>query len=260
MAQTSVAITIDTEKDLHTGTSFGITEGLPLFLEKARKYNIKLTFFVTAEILEEFPEYFRALDYEGHEIALHGLEHERFDILSYFEKEKRIKKAVEIYEKVLFKKPKGFRAPQHSADKELITILSKYKLAYDSSYTPFNVIQLLFFPKRFKLWTEHFFSSRKKYKITKSLYEIPTSSFLMPFVSLAFRVFPKPLIPVYFKVIRAFNREIIFYAHSWDFIKLGNSRIDKIFPHYLFIEKIIYLIEKLSKRQKFKFVRVEDLI
>jgi len=255
-----LALSIDTESDLHTGLYEGIVEGIPNFLEKIRGINIKITFFVTAEVLEKFPDYFRGLDYEGHEIALHGLEHERFDDLSYDEKERRVVEAIRIYENTLYKKPKGFRAPQHSVDEDLLKILNKHNFLYDSSHTPLNFFQLLFFPKRWKSWAKNVFVNRKKHKISKNFFEIPTTSIILPFVSLIVRIFPTLALNIYFNFLRIFNKEIIFYAHSWDFIKLQDSKIDKLFSHNLFVSRFSEFIIKKSNNKSIKFVKMKELL
>ena len=247
----AISLTIDTEKDLHSDTYDSLKYGIPKALKIADKYNIKLTFFVPANLLEKFPDYFKDLKKKGHEIALHGLEHERFDDLHFKEKEERIIKAILIYKKIFNEEPKGFRAPQHSIDDETLDILNKNKFLYDSSYTPFNILQLVFFPKKIKLWFKGFFMPRKTFYIRKNLYEVPLSGFIIPFVSLPLRAFPKPMLKAFLLILRLTNKDMVFYAHSWDFIKLPKSKIDKAFSHKKLTENLEVTIKYLKNKDKF---------
>lgn len=250
-------LTFDVEPDIHTKNYNGIILGIPLILKILEKHNIKATFFTTCDCIENYPQTFKKLKKKGHEIALHGYRHERFDDMSLVEKEENIKKSLTCFNKILNQYPYGFRAPQHSIDKETLDLLEKYEIRYDSSYTPFNTLQILFFPKNFKQELKKFFSSTRKYKIRKKLYEIPVSSFFIPAVSLIFRVFPKSLIKVYFYLLKILNKDIIIYFHSWDFIDLPKSRIAKKWPKEKMIDNFEYFL-KINKNNKFG--RLIDLV
>ena len=247
-----ISLSFDIEPDLHTLGYKGITEGLPKVIKILERNNIKGTFFVSALTLKKFSKFFKKLSSRGHEIALHGWEHERFDILPHEEKESRIKKSIRIYKTIFNKNPKGFRTPQHSADKELFDILKKRRFFYDSSSTPLNLLQVFFFPKRFWLWSKDFFRPLNKYIFKNGLREIPLSSVFIPFTSIVLRIFPLSLIKIYLKVLSRFNKEIIFYAHSWDFIPLPKSKIDRMFSHKRVLKNFDKFI-KYAKRKKHIF-------
>ncbi|MFA6023173.1 MAG: polysaccharide deacetylase family protein [Candidatus Pacearchaeota archaeon] len=235
-------ITIDVEKDIHSEDYLGVSEGLAKFEKLADKHKIKPILFVNADCIIKYPEIFRKLHKKGWEISLHGYSHRRFDDLPFAEKEKEIKSSLEVFEKYLHFKPKGFRAPQHSIDNQTLDLLEKYHFNYDSSYTPFNLLQLFFFPKRFKLWFKQFFSKPNPYFIRKNLEEIPVSSLLIPPVSLIVRVFPKPILKIYFFILQRIFKKPVFYAHSWDFIEIKESRIDRNFSHTKFLEGLDYIM------------------
>jgi len=255
-----ISLTLDIEADLHSGMHRSLEQGLPRFFQIINKYDIKATLFVPALLLYQFPSYFRHLEKQGHEIALHGYEHERFDTLSVKEQERRIEDAVEIYKSIFKKQPKGFRAPQHSAAPELIAILKKNNFIYDASYTPFNILQLLFFPSRFKSWLKDFFRPRKIYKLRKNLFEIPTSSFLIPFVSLSLRIFPWPILKLYLILLKITQKNLVFYAHSWDFIRLPQSKIDTTFRYTKLLKNLEKIIDYLHKDNKNKFQTMGELV
>lgn len=238
-----IIYSVDVEKDIHKNSYEGVTVGLKNFEKLCDKYNIKPVLFVTAECLKENSLIFKKLHKKGWEISLHGYSHKRFDEMSYSEKENDLKKSLEIFKKYLKIRPRGFRAPQHSIDDATLDLLEKYKFEYDSSYTPLNALQLLFFPKKIKLWLKTFFSPVKEYNIRKNLKEIPVSSLILPFVSLTVRIFPKFFLRLFVKSIKTIYPIPVFYAHSWDFIELPNSRIDRTFGHDKLLKKLEYLMQ-----------------
>ena len=238
-----ITFTVDVEPDLHNESQYeGITEGLKRFESICDKNNIKPVLFVTANCIKKYPKIFKALHKKGWEISLHGLTHKRFDEMPFSEKEHEIKESIRIFKKYIGTAPKGFRAPQHSIDDKTLDLLEKYKIKYDSSYTPLNLLQLFFFPRKFRLWLKTFFSPLNPYKIRKNLLEIPPSSMLVPFVSLTLRVLPKWCLFFYVKNIKFICRHPVFYAHSWDFIKLEKSRIDRTFSHTKLLNKLDYIM------------------
>lgn len=234
-------VTIDVEPDIHSGKYLGITRGLRKAEKIFDKHNIKPILFVTADCIKKYPRLFSSWHKKGWEISLHGLSHKRFDEMAYSEKEHEITQSVQIFKEYLKIAPRGFRAPQHSIDDETLDLLEKYGFEYDSSYTPLNLLQLLFFPSKFSLWFKHFFSRFSNYPIRKHLIERPPSSFLVPFVSLPLRI------SYYFSllllnILKLDRKEILFYCHSWDFIKIPESRIDRAFSHERFIKNLDRLL------------------
>lgn len=253
-----ISITFDVEPDIHTEGYKGITSGISEIISILDRQKIKATFFTTCDCIEKYPRIFNDLKKQGHEIAFHGYRHIRFDELSLQEKKEQIEKSVKIFKTILKENPRGFRAPQHSIDNSTLRILNQNSFLYDSSYTPFNFLQLVFFPKKFKLGIKGFFSPRRTYKILKEIYEIPVSSFLIPFVSLPLRIFPWKILKIYLWFLRKTNTNLVFYAHSWDFIELPKSKIDRMFNHKKLIKNMKRMIDYLSEKNK--FVKMEELI
>lgn len=253
-----ISITFDVEPDLHTGDYKGVEKGIVLASKILEKYKIKATFFTTCDCIEKYPKIFQKLQKQGHEIALHGYRHQRFDDLNINEKEENIKKSLDCFKKYLKTNPIGFRSPQFSEDNEILDILQKYGFKYDSSYTPLNSLEFIFFPKRFLLILKHFFSKINPYKIRKNLYEIPTTSIIIPFSSIMFRIFPLFLLKLYLKIISLTHKNQVLYFHSWDFIHVKGSKIENTFPHTNLIKNFDRLISYSSK--KFKYYTVQDLI
>lgn len=235
-------ISVDVEKDLNTNSYLGITQGLKRFETICDKHKIKPILFTTVDCIKKHPEIFKKLHKKAWKIDLHGYNHKRFDEMSFKEKEFDIKSSIIELQKYIGVKPKAFRAPQHSIDDETLDILEKYEFKYDSSYTPLNLMQLFFFPSKFSLWFKQFFSKTNPYNIRKNLIEIPVSSLLIPPVSLTIRVLPKPILRIYFGILTRVYKQPIFYAHSWDFIELKQSKIDKMFSYKRFLDKLDYII------------------
>lgn len=243
MKKSNFLFTLDVEPDLHKMTYKGITDGLRKAEKIFDKQNIKPILFATCDCIERFPKLFRKLMKKGWEISLHGYRHVRYDELSEDKKEEEIKKALTCFKKYLKIKPRGFRAPQHSIDNKTLDLLEKYGFEYDSSIASLNFLQLLFFPKRFSLWLKHFLSRRNPYKIRKNLVEIPPSSLFLPFVALPLRI-SFLFSYLFLNVLKLTHRDIVFYCHSWDFIKLPESRLDRLFSHKRFIENLDRLLKK----------------
>lgn len=232
---------VDVEPDLHGGKQKGVRDGLIRFEKICNKHKVKPALFVIASLISKNRGLFKRLHKGGWDISLHGYSHKRFDDMSLKEKEEEIKQSLKEFKKIGIK-PRGFRAPQHSIDNETLDLLEKFGFEYDSSYFPLNLMQLFFFPKRFGLWTRGFFSRINPYRIRKNLMEIPTSSLLIPFVSLTLRVMPKWMLWIYVKMIRLICRKPVFYAHSWDFIEMKESRIDRMWGHEKLLEKLDYVM------------------
>jgi hypothetical protein len=253
-----ISLTFDVEEDLHTGGIESLKVGMPRLFKILDRHNIKSTLFVPALLLKKYPKIFRNFKRMGHEIALHGYAHERFDNLSHAEKELRIKKAVQIYKKIFREYPEGFRAPQLSIDRDTLEVLCRNKFSYDSSCSPLNFFQLLFFPKRFKQWLNNLLKPLRVYRIKDDFYEVPLSSFFVPFTSIILRVSNFFLIKQYLKLLILTNGNLVFFAHSWDFIELKNSRLDRKFPHRKFIKNFDFLIGELKKEHR--FLKTRDMI
>ena len=242
------AITIDVEPDLHTGAFRGVTEGLARLKRLLDTRQIKATLFVTCDCLERHPDIFRTWAREGHEIALHGYRHRRYDEL--LNKEAEIEQALESFRRHLGLPPLGFRAPQHSIDTKTLEVLRQTGFRYDSSYTPWNVLQLLFFPKKFSLWVRQFFSNNRPYRIRGRLWEIPPSALLMPLVSLPLRLFPPLLLKGFVRLMAWTHPVLVFYAHSWDFIEVPQSRLYRACPLERFIKRFDFFLLLLKKTGK----------
>lgn len=148
----------------------------------------KATFFVTGDVAQNAPEAIRVLVDGGHEVACHGLYHERFDTLSRGEQLDRISTAVNHIEHVTERRPVGFRAPEHRANTDTLLALEQLDFVYDSSVLPGTPFMR---PQAYKKW-RYLFAPRAPYRPSRTelasrgnsdLIELPCSTFFLPFVS-----------------------------------------------------------------------------
>ena len=251
---------VDVEPDLHTNKHKGIEEGIPLLLNILKKNRIKATFFVTCDCIEKYPKLFTRLRRQGHEIALHGYTHERFDTLTFGEKEERIKKSISCFKKYLKINPRGFRAPQHSIDRDMIQILNKYGFDYDSSKTPGNLMLLRHLLRKKTNKQEilrNFFSHLKPYVLKNKLIEIPRTSFLISSGAFEIKLYPKIHYKYMALICKTLNIPLIFVMHSWDMINILESRTSRLCPSKNFIKKLDDFLKYSIK--KLNYIKMEDL-
>jgi hypothetical protein len=254
------SFSVDVEKDLHTGKNQGITTGIPKILDILAKHKIKATFFVTGEVLKGYQKQIKSVFEQGHEIGIHGYTHKRFDSMTSNQKEEEIYKSVSLYKKLFKIQPKGFRAPQHSIDKETLSILEKNGLKYDSSVCSKNLILLRHLLKKDSSKLEimrNFFSKSKSYKISKALIEVPRSSPLLALGGFELKVYPYFLLVFILNLHSLFKIPLNFVMHSWDMIDTPGSKTSKICPSKKFEIILDSFIKEMKKR--YTFVKMERL-
>ncbi len=91
-------------------------------------HNTKITFFITGEFYNHFPDIVEMVHQRGHEIGFHCYTHRPVTSAEILcEEIEHSKKFLEKY------KPRGFRAPWIYLPDGLLSILNKYGFVYDSS-------------------------------------------------------------------------------------------------------------------------------
>lgn len=239
-----ISITIDVESDLHKNSYSGV-KNLEKITKLLDKRGIKATFFVTALALQKYPKIFQNLQKEGHEIALHGYTHERWDELKIKDKEELIKKSIKIYKKILKRQPKGFRAPQHSIDSDTLSLLKKYHFAYDSSLIPWNLHHILF--PQIKIKFSNNFKKMKPHML--QVKEIPITSFILPLSAFTMRLLPFSLFKIYLRLVNL-RKYKVFFMHSWDLTEMNESRLYKKCPLPEFLKRLEYMLDYFSGYKK----------
>ena len=136
--QKSIYFTLDLEHD-YAGLSpsdkyeaFSHTETLHRLSDMVRRFELKLTVYVTGKVLaqkRDTVEFFRDM---GAEIELHGFNHIMFQPDLAYE----VQKGMEAYQKYFGQKPLGYRSPGSSISPVLYKTLASEGIQYDSSLIP----------------------------------------------------------------------------------------------------------------------------
>jgi len=108
------------------------------FFKMLDKYQIKITVFVLAELIDEHSELIKSISNQGHEIAIHGWDHELLCNKTNNQFKNEISKAKKTLEKLINQEVIGYRAPCFSMDNKKLLILEEIGIRYDSSYIQFN--------------------------------------------------------------------------------------------------------------------------
>jgi Polysaccharide deacetylase len=138
----TVCLTIDVEPDfgglLIKDNYFGMKD-LSKLERIVRKYNLKLTAFLTGKTLEDNPDILKHLKSMKCEIEQHSYSHQ----IGHDSKVKDIEKGIETHERIVGSSPIGYRAPQGIITQKEALFLESKGIKYDSSIFP------TFFPGRY---------------------------------------------------------------------------------------------------------------
>lgn len=194
-----------------------------LDLLKIRK--TKATFFVLGKCAEMHPEIVKKIYDEGHEIASHGYNHKKVNLMSQKEFEKEIKMSKRIIKKIVKKNPKGFRAPMWSIDNRnswAIDVLEKNNFEYDSSLFPINMryYGISKIPANPYKPSSH---DLRKEDTSRRIIEVPVVPYKimgmkLPFSGgVYFRIMNLHLTNFFLKNINMKGTRGVFYFHPWEF-------------------------------------------
>jgi polysaccharide deacetylase family protein (PEP-CTERM system associated) len=232
--------------------------GFEVLMNLLNKKNVKATFFVLGNVIEEYPETIRQLINEGHEIACHSYSHTELFYLDAGLFEKEILRCIELL-KPFGKNYAGFRAPYFSIDNRswwALDILKKNHFYYDASIYPGD-------SKRTGI-----VGYRKDihYIETAALWEAPVSTFKFLTFDFAlggafFRILPYKIFAEKLKKINL-TRPGIFYMHPWELDEthphLSFLSLRRKIPHYWNLTKTRKRMERLL--DDFEFCTLEELI
>ncbi len=101
-------------------------EGMPRLLDLYEKYQIKTTFFFTGHIAKLYPEIVKMVLPFGHEVASHGLSHQRedgFDIMPLELQKKHLSESKKILEDISGEEVISFRAPALRVNNQTVLLL-----------------------------------------------------------------------------------------------------------------------------------------
>lgn len=228
----NITITIDVEEDcppMLTSTR-GMEEGLPKLLDLFKKEEVKVTFFVTGMMAEQYPDLIHRIAKEGHELGCHGYTHARFDRMGTEEARIALQQAVKVLRK-FSKRLVSFRAPNLHFPAKYLKLLEEEGFLYDSSLAAYKPP----FPR-----------SNVEGKIIRIPATI-TSSFL--------RLHPT----IFLSLIRHVKTPVIF-AHPWEFVDMSAVpiRLDCKFNTGKKALKNLKTLIHASKAENCLFVTMEE--
>ena len=111
---------------------YGPTVAIPRILETYRKFGLKQSFFIPGWCIENYPQAIELIVKDGHEIGHHGWIHED-PVETAGNQREWIEKALEVYQRRIGGKPRGYRAPVYNVTQEVVDLLIEYDFKYDSS-------------------------------------------------------------------------------------------------------------------------------
>lgn len=135
-----VAITVDLERDYHApAKSFrGVKEAMPKILALFEEHGVRATVFTTSDLCDRFPDILQEILRRGHTLGCHGESHdvEYLSSQPYKRQLESLRRATEAIERSAGLRPRGFRAPNFSANGDTIRGLEELGYEYDSSVLP----------------------------------------------------------------------------------------------------------------------------
>lgn len=192
-----------------------LKEGMPLLLELYEKYDIKSTFFFTGYIAKLYPEIVKMVMPYGHEIASHGLSHEKedgFDIMPLKKQIEHLRESKKILEDISGEEVISFRAPALRVNNNTAIALKECEFKIDSSVASQRFDMFMSFGGLKKLnWLT---APRMPYRTSSTtlfkkgngtIIEVPLSALFVPYLSTTMRIFPK---------FTAIQRNIVAYEAS----------------------------------------------
>lgn len=269
-----------------------LKEGMPRLLELYERYNVKATFFYTANIVKLVPDIVKMIIPYGHEVGSHGYTHDvkqAFDVLSFTDQKEHLRKSKEILENIAGKEVISFRAPAARVNKNTAQALIETGFKIDSSVASQRLDMFMSFGAINKLnWITaprlpYFTTPANIFKPGNSLLlEIPISAFGFPYIGTFMRIAPglNRFTRNLLNIETRFNKKpIVFLTHPNEFIDeqrdtMAIERRGKSFLSYLLGDlirhklktrnlgaKALPIIErelKFFKQNGFKFITCSD--
>lgn len=215
-------------------------------LNELERLGISVTFFVTASIAKHNKKIIREIVNRGHQIAAHGLYHnsqpcegfppERYDKISFSFQKEFVSRATKILEDTTGNKISCFRSPCFCISGSTIRALEEFGYLADFSV---NSQRLDLFSSN-PFGNNHMFAPRLPYHPNYSnpyrrgesmLWEIPLSSFIVPFAVMSLMTFRLKLTKLLFKILYTEaglnNKPIVYMMHPEEF-SLKNEEIGVI--------------------------------
>ena len=122
----------DSPDDISRGMFAGEV-GVPRLLDLFKKYDLPSTWFVPGHSIETFPDQFRRIVDEGHEIGIHGYSHENPIAMSREQETAVLDRCIDLIEGVTDRRPTGYVAPWWEFSRVTNELLLERGIKYDHS-------------------------------------------------------------------------------------------------------------------------------
>lgn len=117
------------------GTNLPLEKGYPALLELFARHEIPLTCFVEGWSARQYPDYIKRILGLGHDIGMHGWQHEKWAELSDPEVLELATRATDTIRQATGKQPRTFRAPGGKSTPYTTEVLTRLGYTIDASYT-----------------------------------------------------------------------------------------------------------------------------
>lgn len=236
----NLALTFDVERDWGSATPFRSLKAIePFFrgiLPWLHRIGAKATFLVEGGIVAERPEGWRELARQGHEIGLHGHDHESWGVdwftdlrtsplIDRKRADELLLRACQAFARAGLAPPRSFRAPNLVLDREFRSLLWRHGFRVDSSASSMKgerpVVRWLYGPRENGLVSVPVTSA-----IVPSVGRVgvlPYSSFKMFTLQNVLRMTSSELVTYVedvcrYQLVRGQCPHLVLLAHPWEFV------------------------------------------
>jgi peptidoglycan/xylan/chitin deacetylase (PgdA/CDA1 family) len=112
---------------------YGMRRGMPRILSLLSEFDIKATFFIPGLAAHLHPTDVERILSAGHEIGLHGWNHERPSSLAQGEEERLLNRSISLFQNSFGVTPVGMRTPSLDTSSQTLDLAVQVGLLYDSS-------------------------------------------------------------------------------------------------------------------------------
>lgn len=113
-----------------------LEQGFPALLDLYRRFDIRITHFIEGWSAEAYPDYIAMDLADGHNLGMHGWQHELWSALDYDRALEIATRATEAIEKAGGARPTAFRAPGGKRSRFTSDILTQLGYTIDASICP----------------------------------------------------------------------------------------------------------------------------
>jgi peptidoglycan/xylan/chitin deacetylase (PgdA/CDA1 family) len=247
-------------------------ESVKFFLKRAQKLlkkkNIKATFFIQGNLIEDLNKPLTRLEEDKHELGLHGYSHEpwgydwfiRDEVPSINVRKKILKKSIAVFIKHGLRKPISFRAPHLVIDSTSLRLLEEFDFRIDSSAQSYKGIMPLISKVNNLLEVPVSVSPIPRINLRRYIPYIDYLAFNMENLAGKLREELLDYVSTIFAVQKLYDQplHLVFLAHSWEFMEHPPTAKGYRYCSNENFKKIFDMIELIQRRFKAKFLTMKD--